>query len=514
LSIYFFFSFVSFLNAPDLTLAFRGFNQIFQGLFVVLSYGLIIFTVFNLIRRERDLSALVITLKILWTLTFIIALSQFFRFDIFNLSAIQRLILPSSLQSLIGNFRPSVGRVYITMYNSNFVGSYSALMLPISLALILNSKNSKAKLLSTLFFVMNIFIWLAPSARSGLFGIITAFIVFSPLWYFQIKHENRRYLLYGLFIFVSVIFITNNLSNGRVLREFSRLTVSGEGRVTDLSNPDIAYFEEINLNDFTLEIITNRESIIAILNPESGFIRFEDINGVPLATSISFGPNRIDFRFSNNIFERYFFRLDTANNTLRVTAYQRSFNFLISSEGFLFDGVGGVSSELDNAPRIRFLDGYERIASSRGYIWSRSIPMLTETIFIGYGPDMYVLNFPQRDLSGRLNGFTLNAINDKPHNMFLQIALNLGLISLFSLIFIYGYYFYDTAKLFWGRKSSTLEEYLGLGIATGIFAYLVAGIFNDQIISVAPLFYALTGVGLALNRIIHYLDRPTEKITQ
>ncbi|MBN2826871.1 MAG: hypothetical protein JXQ26_02720 [Tissierellales bacterium] len=45
-------------------------------------------------------------------------------------------------------------------------------------------------------------------------------------------------------------------------------------------------------------------------------------------------------------------------------------------------------------------------------------------------------------------------------------------------------------------------EYMGIGIFLGVTGYLVAGFFNDQIISVAPLFYILLGAGLSINEII------------
>ena len=128
--------------------------------------------------------------------------------------------------------------------------------------------------------------------------------------------------------------------------------------------------------------------------------------------------------------------------------------------------------------------------------------MLRDTFFIGHGPDMYVLFFPQRDLEGRLNGFNLTGINDKPHNMFLQIGVNTGVISLIALMAVYAIYFFDSIKLFWKRDFVTFTEYFGVSAFAAIFGYLVAGMFNDQIISIAPIFYTLTGIGIAINYLV------------
>jgi hypothetical protein len=259
LGIYLFFTLISYLSAPDLRLASRGFIEIFQGVFVLTSYGIIIFSGYNLIQREKDIIAVIRILQFLWIITFIIGVGQFFNYDVFVLEPIQRLILPRSLYELVGNFRPRIGRVYLTMYNSNFVGSFSALMLPISMAIYFGSKTFKAIALSAPFVIINIFLWVASAARSGLFGIIAALIVFSPLWFFQLKKKPPKFLIGSLVSIMLVILLANNLSNGLVFREFSRFTVGGEGRTIDLDDPAIAYFEEVDINNFTL-----RESMMFI----------------------------------------------------------------------------------------------------------------------------------------------------------------------------------------------------------------------------------------------------------
>jgi O-antigen ligase len=128
--------------------------------------------------------------------------------------------------------------------------------------------------------------------------------------------------------------------------------------------------------------------------------------------------------------------------------------------------------------------------------------MMLDTILVGHGPDMYVVNFPQRDFAGRLNGFFITGINDKPHNMFLQIGINTGVVSLLALMSVYGIYVLDSVKRYWKRDYESLTDYFGVVTFAAILGYLVAGLFNDQIISVAPLFYALTGIGIAVNWLI------------
>jgi O-antigen ligase len=149
------------------------------------------------------------------------------------------------------------------------------------------------------------------------------------------------------------------------------------------------------------------------------------------------------------------------------------------------------------------LDGYERFGSSRGYIWSRSIPMLKETLIAGTGPDTFPMAFPQYDYVGKLNSFTSHRIIiDKPHNMYLQIGINTGVLSLLSLLTVFVMYTIDSFRVYFKRDINTFMEYIGVGAFAGTMGYLAAGMFNDQIISVAPLFYVMLGLGLAVNRIV------------
>ena len=145
------------------------------------------------------------------------------------------------------------------------------------------------------------------------------------------------------------------------------------------------------------------------------------------------------------------------------------------------------------------------LVSNRGYIWSRTIPMLKDSIFIGYGPDNFTMVFPQEDYIGRFNTGTTgmtNMVIDKPHNMYLQTAVNTGVISLLALLFMWAFYLFDCVKLYIKGNMNSFTEYIGAAIFISIMAYLVAGLFNDSVVSVAPLFWVLLGMGIAINRTI------------
>ena len=74
-----------------------------------------------------------------------------------------------------------------------------------------------------------------------------------------------------------------------------------------------------------------------------------------------------------------------------------------------------------NAEHIGF-EGKEELGSSRGYIWSRTLPLLGNCLFTGFGPDTFTYNFPQNDVLAKYysyeqfnEGFYVTV--DKPHIM-------------------------------------------------------------------------------------------------
>ena len=507
LMIYSFFVLVSWLASEDVGLATRGFIEIFQGFFVLIAYALIVFVGMNMVRKEEELTAIAYALGVVGLITFIIGFSQWFGFDVFRLDAVQRMILPARLSSLVGNLNFTFGprTIYATMYNTNFVGSFAAMMVPLSLGALLYFKQLNHRVYAGVFFGMMVFVWLGSNSRAGMLGVGTAIVLLLVFMTQDLKKQPKLWGIAGLTI-VLIGLVMNILSDGLTFFQVSNLNPIGE--VERVTSNQVARFEEVKLEDQSLIIITDQKSLnITYQNPS---ILFKDLDGTPLTTRFEDGRVYLD----EEGYESFFFIIDTTNALVNINMYRQSFNAFISAEGFLLQGVGGVSNVIDTPRRFSPLDGFEEFASARGYIWLISIPMMLDTILVGHGPDMYVVNFPQRDFAGRLNGFFITGINDKPHNMFLQIGINTGVVSLLALMSVYGIYFLDSIKRYWKRDYETVTDYFGVVIFAAIFGYLVSGLFNDQIISVAPLFYALTGIGIAVNWLLQDDSVPNTPISK
>ena len=93
--------------------------------------------------------------------------------------------------------------------------------------------------------------------------------------------------------------------------------------------------------------------------------------------------------------------------------------------------------------------------------------------------------------------------------MYLQIGVQTGVLSLIAFLAFYAMYFFSSLVLYMKTEKNSLSVFTGIGILSGSFGYMVVGIINDSIITVAPLFWCLIGLGLAINTIIRSQQQST-----
>ncbi|HOQ76817.1 MAG TPA: O-antigen ligase family protein, partial [Thermoclostridium sp.] len=145
-------------------------------------------------------------------------------------------------------------------------------------------------------------------------------------------------------------------------------------------------------------------------------------------------------------------------------------------------------------------EGMETLGSNRGYIWSRTIPLLKDTIFIGKGPDTFALYFPQYDFLGKLKFYMTGSLFvDKAHNMYLQTALTTGVLSLAAILVLFVMYAVLSLKVLWDEDFTEFLPAAGLACFAAFCGYAIAGLFNDSTITVAPVFWVLLGMGTGIN---------------
>jgi len=178
---------------------------------------------------------------------------------------------------------------------------------------------------------------------------------------------------------------------------------------------------------------------------------------------------------------------------------------MLTQEGPKYRTSSGSLLNLYDVPAVGWENNQE-FGSGRGYIWSRTIPMLQETILLGHGADTYCIYFPHEDYVGKYNSGTFSSnigiIVDKPHNMYFGAIVGTGGVSMMMLFLLWGFYLVQSFRIYFKEKYDSFIAYVGVGIFLGICGFLVSGLVNDSTVSVMPMFYGLLGTGISINMML------------
>jgi hypothetical protein len=293
------------------------------------------------------------------------------------------------------------------------------------------------------------------------------------------------FLFYGTLVFGMDYFTLKNPETIRLLDNLSSEKIEN-------TLPIVGDFQSLVLGTDSLELAFSNATLS--VEVKEGKCRFLDQGGEEIPYQLH-GHRVIPAAGKLRGFR---LKLDSEKKLLQVTREWHTLNFLHTLQGFkILDGLGRPSSLLP-VEKWGFRDR-DRWGNGRGFIWARSFPLAWKALFCGYGPDTYVLYFPQNDFLAKIRaGYSVGWLVDKPHNLFLQTAINTGGISLLALIALFGRYIFSSL---WSLSKFGVVGFPGEAGATvtmAVLAYLVTGFFNDSSVSVAPVFWVLLGTGIGL----------------
>lgn len=499
LAIYAIMTVVSTILSPHVDVAMQGFIEMYQGMPVLLCYVLVTFIVCNYMRDERDIKIFTYAYAAVTAVVGVLGITQYFGFDFFKTPVGNWLIAPEIIRNMGVKFNFGANTIYATMYNTNFVGSFAALVLPVSLTMYLFDDDRKKTVLFGAVTILAFITWLGCNSRAGYIGVAVSFIIGAVLFRKVILRKYKKAIVMAV-VFAATVIVMNAASGGRVSNQFTRLNpVKEVERMESVVSSQTVKFEEVSLQENQATIRTTNETLYIKL--EDSVLRFYDENGKKLG--IVTAEDGI-MTFEDERYAGYSIRILEDDSMIKVKAYGRNLDLAMMPDMSLKTvSMNGKHTEPVEAPRLSLFDGRETFASNRGYIWSRSVPMLRDTLIVGYGPDNFVMEFPQEDYVGRFNTGSgmVDIVVDKPHNMYLQIGINTGCISLVALVIMWIIYFVDSMKLYGRGNLENLVQYAGAACLLGVIGYLGAAMFNDSVISVAPLFWVLLGMGMGINHL-------------
>ena len=501
MGIYALFIILSTLTAEYKKVAFWGFVDRYEGMLSLLSYLTIMFITINLIKDKKSLKFILYPLLISAIILGAIGVFQYLGYDLFQTSFGKSLILPSKYKSMAEQLKFNFGKnaIYSTLYNTNYVGSYMAMIFSIALTMLILIKDRRKKLILapiTLLMFLNL---VGSNSRGGMLGTAMGILVLMVMIRKEIL-KHYKIIIIGLIILLLGGKYIDKISEGRLSLQITRLKadivklVSKEEAVED---PNEYKIKQIFAEDNVLNIVTTAESLKVVV--EDDYYLFYD------------GDNHLDIEFNSEDgvikilderYNHYVLKLisDGIVNYLELYIGGYKTRFTVEDNLFKYYQGNGLTKEIKE-PKSYGFKGKETLGSGRGYIWSRSLPILKENMILGNGPDTYAIYFPQEDFIGRFNTKSVpyGALVDKPHNLYLQIGINTGAISLIGFLAIVIMYLIQSIRMYFKNNLEDEIEIVGLGIFIAVLSYLVAGIFNDSTVAVAPVFWILLGTGIAIN---------------
>ena len=472
-----------------------GFVDRYEGMLVLIAYLCITFLALNMTDSEKQLKVIIMSLGISAIIMVLLGFTQFIGKDFLMTDIGKKLILPMQYEHLADqlNFTFAESKaIYATLYNINYVGVYMSVIFALSSTISLLTKDNKLKVFFLTLSLLSFITILGSRSRAALFGIIFYSILALILFRKYIKKSWKPVsivLALSLTILIGINFVRNNFITDRF--------VSGIKSIITVSNAD---FKDIQLQDnkaiivfedYSFTVESDGDSVL-FLDKENQPIEMSNIDGYIVAKKAPYDKHR--------------FQLATHRRDLVIDSYIMTNRGERNIKLVLDDGTMKAMYYNNDyitdikAPYWGF-EGREQMASNRGYIWSRTLPIIKDTIVIGHGPDTYAIHFPNTDYVGKFLGFSsINTIVDKPHNLYLQIAVNTGLLSLISLMILWGSYFVSAIRIHLRKQNyETFTEIAGLGIFMAVAVYLFTGLTNDSLVSVAPVFWILLGLGLWTN---------------
>lgn len=481
---------------------FSGIYEQFESVWVLLGYCVAAYYAYIFV-EESDVTFLIRCFLIGVAVLTCLGLSQAFSHDFFRTDLGQKILTSgTAVESL--NFTFEEDRVYMSLYNPNYVGTYAALALPILAAIVCFTKLPKhaarkdvlipiAELVVSILLFAGLFYCLVKSgSKSGVVAVAVSLLLMVCL---LVPHLKKRWYLAAILVVIIIAGIfTANAASGNVLLNSLKNLVSSETAVPDLERitmTESGVVYRFKGNDLRLEITDDYKfHTYDSDNAELSLVKGED-----------FSYTFEDERFSDLML--YFFPVDAYLSLgVQPIGTNTTWFFTKMEDGaYYYYNPSGYWVTLETAPSALFT-GRESIATGRGYIWSRTIPLLKDSILLGTGADTFSIVFPNDDYVGLYNNGYFGSTITKPHNLYLQIGVQTGVLSLLAFLAFYSIYFVSSLKVYLHGKMDTYTAKVGFGIFIGSFAYMITGLINDSTISVAPIYWVLLGTGISINRML------------
>ena len=482
LGIYCVFALLSTIFSINTDASLKGNFESFESIIVLITYIVLCIYAYQIMECERDYNYIWIAILSISAVFFVIGGFQISGHDLLDYEWMQRLIM-SGEQFAEYAGQPentfSGNNVYLTLYNPNYAGVTLCMLFAVIWTMTLSETQKKKRLLYVTFSVLTLtLIWYTYS-RASLLAVILILVIGCVRY---IKRISKKHLLVGMSALFALFAVFICIDAALDFKYLSRMVDADTrepltGMTSDENGIHICY-DNVNY-DLYLE---NETLLCTSDSEETPLVAAE-------GTELSL-PMEKEARAMFYDEEIY---LQIAENMLV---------FVKEDEGYLYETPSGNLVPMTSVEATD-LHGLEYLGSARGYIWSRTLPLLDNYLLIGSGPDTFAEAFPQEDYAGKtVYSDDPNMVIEKAHNDYLTKWVQTGGISLICIFVFYVLFIRLGWCCFFQKKPSsaatdTMQERLGLGCYIACLSYMFTSLFNDSTLQTAPLFWVLCGIALS-----------------
>lgn len=484
---------VSYFFSEYKEIAWRGFEGRYEGTMILLCYMPLLFYAMHAVRSEKGVRLIVRCFAVACFFLGIWGILQLcgVRLDAFP----TWLYMPAAMRKY-GSLHQQMAATAVNWFfgNQNYTSFFMVFPICVFAMSCIGVEDGKKKVIYAVLTGLMLFNLWQSASLGGMVGFAVAVIVALIVAGGENLKKWRKSL--GLLLLAGIISVGASLPV--ILHEVGSASA-------DIIGLETAYAEEADdapLHFSRIEsIVTDGSKVTFAFAEEPITITMENdkIKSITDGTGRTVAADNGLMRACTSVHE------DSGYTLLNVDTANQKWTFADVEDTLYFVTPSGKLIPLQEVAHTGF-DGNEGFATNRGYIWSRTLPLLKDTVLIGKGADTFAIYFPQDDYAGRYNiGNYVNGTNtiiDKPHNLYLGAAVNTGVLSMLALIVLFGMYLVESVKVYRKCSFDGFAAYIGMGIFVAVAGFMVSALVNDSTVQMMPVVYVLLGVGLAVNRMV------------
>lgn len=480
--------------------SFHGASEVFESLWVLLSYCVIAFYAYQFVNTFEELDCIMkwMTVGLIGMLA--LGVGQALGYDFFMSDIGKDLITGGMSRDYQLDLNFEKGRVFLSVYNPNYVASYFSLMIPMEIALFIRHKKWYFKALYAVMLIASLICLLASGNRSGIVAFAVTGLVVILLFFKKIL-KAWKFVLPAAVV-AGVIFAMFISRNDLIVEKFVRLFHAPP-------IPDDAISQIVTEEDIAITYM-GEVCHISYDIAEDGYIDIAIVDDEGQTLNSTFHESEYMHTVEDERFPGFSVQAVNLNEEIVLNVLADNINWYFKKgddSTYYYYTIFGRWDKISNPPRVaeKFL---ERTFEERGTIWSKTIPMLKNSILFGTGADTYTVTYPQDDYVRKVYDGAQQSLDVKPHCFYLQVAVQSGIPALIAVLVFYVWYFITCVKLYRNASFADGMEVIGAGLMFATFTYMVVSVLNDSTVTVAPVFWVMMGLGISVNEMVKRKNEP------